>query len=170
MKIKGLTFIFVIALLITIWINFIDYKFSVFVLFANKTKNVESLLDNFCLSYIAGYFFYFINVYLLEREDKKHILPLISEKVYHIILVNKTIIKVMKQDNDFNKFNITLEEFRLLLKKDNFEATNSFLTANGNKVLDKFIKERRKGTLQLINDILKTGKFVDDELKSIFSV
>lgn len=77
MKIKGLSIIALISLLIVVWINFIDFKFETSL---NAIK-VENLIENLCMSYIAGYIFFFLNNYLVEREEKKHIMPYIASNV-----------------------------------------------------------------------------------------
>lgn len=81
MKIKGLTIIFFLSLTITVWINFVNYKFSTIPFFSGKEYKLEGMIDGFSLSYIAGHFFFFINVYLVERTEKKSNLPYISFRI-----------------------------------------------------------------------------------------
>ena len=60
MKIKGLSIIAILSLLIVIWINFIEFKFEE--LIPDKGAKFESLIENLCMSFIAGYMFYALNV------------------------------------------------------------------------------------------------------------
>ncbi|MFB9079451.1 hypothetical protein ACFFLS_06155 [Flavobacterium procerum] len=165
MKIKGLTVIFVLTSIITFWINFIDFKFNAFWIFSNKADKAETVIDNLCLSYIAGYIFYFLNVYLVEKQEKKSILPYISFKTNLIISNSNHIIKVLKQDVHLKEFYPALKEFEELLKYDNVKDLKIYNYENHNLV--SFLMIRRNSTVKTINKILKSGKHVDDELKSI---
>lgn len=165
MKIKGLTIIFFFALTITVWINFVDYKFPTLSMFIGKEGKLESVIDSFCLSYIAGYFFYFINVYLVEREEKKSILPYISFKVNLILGRYDHLIQVLKKDGKLKKFYPSKDEFEELLEKKNLEDLKIFNFEKYNFI--DYLKYNRNSNLKNINKILKSGKYVDDELKVI---
>jgi|GEM_PF-1870073 len=165
MKIKGLTVIFVLTFIITFWINFIDFKFNTFGIFTNKAVKAETIIDNLCLSYIAGYIFYFLNVYLVEREEKKSILPYISFKTNLIIANNYHIIRVLKQDIHLRNYYPSSEEFEELLKYDNLKVLKIY-NYEKNSLLS-FFQIRRTATVKTINRILNSGKYVDDELKAI---
>ncbi len=122
-------------------------------------------MDNLCLSYIAGYIFYFLNVYLVEKQEKRSILPYISFKTIGIINNSNHIIKVLKQDVHLKKFYPTEKEFEELLKYDNVKNLKIYNFEKHNLV--SFLTSRRNATIKTINKILKSGKHVDDELKSI---
>lgn len=165
MKIRGLTIIFLLSLIITVWINFIDYKFSTFSIFEGKEDNLENLLDNFCLSYIAGYFFYFINVFLVKREDKKSILPYISFKVILILDRYRHLIQVLKKDVKLKKMYPTKDEFETLLEKKNLDDLKIYNFDDYNFL--EYLRYNRTSILKNIDKILKSGKYVDYELKVI---
>ena len=165
MKIKGLTIIFFLALTITVWINFVDYKFSTLSIFIGKEDKLEEVIDNFCLSYIAGYFFYFINVYLVEREEKKSILPYIAFKVILILGRNDHLIKILKKDGKLKKHYPSKDEFEKLLDKSNLDDLKIFNFEKYTFV--EYLRYNRNSILKNINKILKSGKYVDDELKVI---
>ncbi|MHC0440997.1 hypothetical protein [Flavobacterium sp. 3-210] len=165
MKIKGLTLILVGAIIISFWINFIDFKLPAFWLFKSKASKLESIIDNLCLSYIAGYMFYFLNVYLVEIEEKKSILPYISFKTMLIIANNVHIIKILKQDIRLKNYYPTQKEFRELLKTENIKSLKLYNYEN--ETLLTYFEIRRTATIKTINKILNSGKQVDDELKSI---
>ncbi|MDG2432569.1 hypothetical protein [Flavobacterium sp.] len=165
MKIKGLTIIFFLTLLITVWINFVNYKFSVIPFFLGKADKLEGMIDGFCLSYITGYFFYFINVYLVERTEKKSILPYISFKIKLVLDRNNHFIQVLKKDIKLRKNYPTKEEFEILLEKKNLDDLKIFNFEKYNFL--EYLKYNRNSTLKNINKILKSGKYVDEELKEI---
>ena len=105
MKIKGLSIIALVSLLLVVWINFIDFKFETSL---NAVK-LEILIENLCMSYIAGFIFFFLNSFLVERNEKKHIMPYIASNVMSLISNNHTIIHnitgVMKFDFKWCSFN-----------------------------------------------------------------
>lgn len=165
MKIKGLTIIFFLSLTITVWINFVDYKFSTIPFFTGKEDKLETMIDGFCLSYIAGYFFYFINVYLVERAEKRSILPYISFKINLVLGRENHLIQVLKKDIKSKKNYPSKEEFEILLEKKNLDDLEIFNFEKYNFL--EYLKYNRNSTLKNINKILKSGKYVDEELKEI---
>lgn len=165
MKIKGLTIIFIFALTVTVWINFIDFKFPTLSLFQNKESKLETVIDNFCLSYIAGYFFYFINVYLVERSERKSIMPYIAFKTVIILSRNNHLIQILKRDSKLKKYYPKKNEYENLLEKKNLDDLKIF---NFEKfTFLEYLKYNRKSIIKSINKILKSGKHVDDELRII---
>ena len=165
MRIQGLTIIFFFALTITVWINFIDYKFITISLFQGKENQLEQVLDNFCLSYIAGYFFYFLNVYLVERAEKKAILPYIGFKVSSILNRHSHLIKVLKKDDISKKCYPTKDEFQNLLAMTNLDDLKIFHFEKYTFL--EYLNYNRDSIIKNINKVLKSGKYVDDELKVI---
>jgi hypothetical protein len=162
MKIKGLSIIALISLLIVVWINFIDFKFQTSL---NAVK-VENLIENLCMSYFAGYIFFFLNNYLVERKEKRHIMPFIARNVIGIIVNNYSVINCLKANmtinlNDFpNK-----EEFKILLAKVNPKDKIPFFFKNQNWFF--LFDNRRKSTISSIDRILISGKYVDEELRAL---
>lgn len=165
MKIKGLTIIFIITFLITFWINFIDFKLNTFWIFTNKAGKAETIIDNLCLSYIAGYIFYFINVYLVEEKEKKHLLPYVAFKVSLIIGNNYHIVKILKQDSKLKDYYPNANEFEKLLSFENLAKIKVYNYEN--KTFIQFLNIRAESTLVNIQQIFKSSKYVDDELKAI---
>jgi len=85
MKIKGLAVIAIICVGLIVWINFFDYKFSELIL--GTGAKVEYLAETISLSYLAAFIFYFLNVYLVDRNERKTILPFIARSVISIIVI-----------------------------------------------------------------------------------
>src|SRR5258706_7148662 len=114
MNIKGLSLIALGCLLIIIWINFFDFKFAEW--FIGIGPRVESIIEVLCRSFIAAYIFFFINVYLRDKKEKKEILPFVANRVYFIILNNHSIINALKKDSDLSvRYFPDEKEFRDLL-------------------------------------------------------
>lgn len=165
MKIRGLTFIFILTLTVTFWINFGDYKFNTIWFLSDKALKLESMIDNFCLSYIAGYFFYFLNVYLAERDDKKSILPFVGFRTRQIIDSNHQLIRILYKDVKIKYAYPKKEDFKELLSNENLNQIKIYNFEH--LTFPEFLEMNRKKTLKHINFILNTGDKVDDELKSI---
>lgn len=164
MKIKGLTIIAIISLGIVYWINFMDFKLEE--LIVGKGEKFESLIENLCISYLAGYVFYFLNIYLVERKEKQLILPFVSRNVTNLIVNNYSIICCLRinQKIDFNDFP-SKSEFNDLLKKVNLHDKVPFYYKNKNWIF--LLKKRQGATLSQINRIFLSGKHIDEELRKI---
>ncbi|EKT3967339.1 hypothetical protein NTJ12_002426 [Flavobacterium psychrophilum] len=164
MKIKGLTIIAIISLLIVIWINLIDFKFVE--LIEGKGKTFEAIVENLCLSFIAGYMFYFLNVYLVERKEKKDILPFVARNVMLLLVNNSSIISCLKGNSkvDLKKYP-TKEEFKVLLEKVNPKENIPFFYINKNWFY--LFQNRQKSTNKYIDKILQSGKYIDEDLRRI---
>jgi len=165
MKIKALTLIFICALALTFWINFIDLKLKTFSIFINKADKLNAIIDNLSLAFIGGYFFYFLNVYLVERNEKKHILPFIAEKTGRIINGNNEIIRILKQNKEITEYNTDVKEFKTLVTLDRIEKLIVYNFTN--LTFRQYLEGNRNNTLSSINKILNSGKHVDDELRAI---
>lgn len=165
MKIKGLSIIALISLLIVVWINFIDFKFET----TFDAVKINSLFDNLCMSYIAGYIFFFLNSYLVEREEKKHVMPYIATNVMSLISNNHTIIHnitgVMKFD--FSWW-LTEQEFNESLSKLKYDEKVKFYFPKEDWSF--FINKRNKNTIDTIDKLLQSGKYLDEELRNILLV
>jgi hypothetical protein len=162
MKIKGLSIIALISLLIVVWINFIDFKFQTTL---NAVK-VEKLIENLCMSYFAGYIFFFLNNYLVEREEKRHIMPFIARNVIGMIVNNYSVINCLKGNMSVNLNDYpNKEEFKILLAKANPKDKIPFFFKNQNWFF--LFDNRRKSTISSIDRILISGKYVDEELRAI---
>jgi hypothetical protein len=162
MKIKGLSIMALISLLIVVWINFIDFKFETSL---NAVK-VENLIENLCMSYFAGYIFFFLNNYLVEREEKKHIMPYIASYVMRLISNNHTIIDnitgVMK--SDFNLW-LTEQEFKEHLSKIQSQEKVKFYFPKEDWTF--FLNKRNFSTIDSVEKLLLSGKYLDEELRNI---
>jgi len=164
MNIRGLTVIAILCLGIVIWIDFIDFKFQE--LFEGTGQKVENLIEGFCLSYISGYVFYVLNVYLIERREKKLILPLVARNVILIIVNNHSIINCLKNDSRLTlDYFPNKEEFKDLLSKINPRDKSPFYYQNENWIY--LFKNRQQSTLDGINRIFLSGKHLDDKLRKI---
>ena len=162
MKIKGLSIIALVSLLIVVWINFIDFKFETSL---NAVK-IENLIENLCMSYNAGYIFFFLNSYLVEREEKKHIMPYISSNVMSLISNNHTIIHnitgVMKFD--FSWW-LTEQEFKEHLSKIQSQEKVKFYFPKDDWTF--FLNKRNTSTIDTVDKLLLSGKYLDEELRNI---
>ncbi|MEY3500962.1 MAG: hypothetical protein RL308_2631 [Bacteroidota bacterium] len=162
MKIKGLSIIALISLLVVVWINFINFKLETYL----DGVKIENLIENLCMSYIAGYIFFFLNSYLIERDEKKHIMPFIARNVIGMIVNNYSIINCFKGNmnmklNDYPN----LEEFKILLANVNPKDKVPFFFKNQNWFF--LLDNRKKSTILSIDRILISGKYVDEELRAI---
>lgn len=162
MKIKGLSVIFGFTLFLVIWINFIDFKFET----TFDAVKINSLFENLCMSYIAGYIFFFLNSYLVEREEKKHIMPFIARNVIGMIVNNYSVINCLKGNMNINLNDFPdKEEFKILLAKVNPKDKIPFFYKNQNWLF--LFDNRRQSTISSIDRILISGKYVDEELRAI---
>ena len=162
MKIKGLSVIFGFTLFLVIWINFSDFKFET----TSDAVKINSLIENLCMSYIAGYIFFFLNNYLVEREEKKHIMPYIASNVMSLISNNHTIIHnitgVMKFD--FN-FWLKEQEFKEHLSKIQSQEKVKFYFPKED--WNFFLNKRNTSTIDTVDKLLLSGKYLDEELRNI---
>jgi hypothetical protein len=164
MKIKGLTIISLFCFGIIIWINFISFKFNELIF--GTAEKTEFLVETICLSFIAAYIFYYLNVYLVEKRERKTILPFISKNVISIIVNNHSIIKCLKKDQKISlDFHPNKEEFKELLSKINPNDKSPYYYQNENWLF--LLKNRQESTLDLINRIFLSGKYVDEKLRKI---
>jgi hypothetical protein len=163
MKIKGLTYIAIICLTIVFVINFTEFKI---VNGIDKADKIEALIENLCLSYIAGYMFFFLNNYLVERKEKKHILPFVARNVIGIIVNNYSIINCINGNMKMALSEYpTLDELKVSLSKIYPKNKLPLFYKNENWIY--LFKNRQKLTIQSIERILLAGKHIDEELRSI---
>ena len=164
MKIKGLTVIALICSLIVVWINFIDFKFEEVI--EGSGQKIEYLIEGLCLSIISGWVFYFLNVYLVEREERKSILPFVGNKVMLIIVNNHSIINALRNKNQIGTdyYFPDKSEFEKLLSEINPKSKTP-LYQNDNWIF--LFRNRRESTLNGIDKIFLAGKHIDDELRRI---
>ena len=162
MKIKGLSIIAVISLLVVIWINFFDFKFET----SLDGVKIENLIENLCMSYVAGYIFFFLNNYLVERKEKKHIMPFIASNVMRLISNNHTIIHNVTGEMKFDfKWWLTEQEFQEYLSKISYQEKVKFYFPKEDWIF--FISKRNKSTIDAIDKLLLSGKYLDEELRNI---
>ena len=127
MKIKGLSIFAIISFIIVLIINCTSWKL---VCNSCKADKIEAITENLCLSYIAGYIFYFLNIYLVERREKKHIMPYIARNVIGIIVNNYSIINCLKGNMKTNlKEYPSLEEWKISLSNINIGNSLSSITS-----------------------------------------
>jgi len=164
MKIKGLTIIAFLCFGLVIWINFIDFKFIE--LIEGKGTKAEYLIESFCLSFIAAYIFYFFNIYIPEKNEKKLILPFVASNVRSLVLNNYSIVRRLKPDSSANfKQSPSSEEFKALLSQDTpFNTNPMYFKVENWHTLHKRIKEE---TFNTIDKIFLSGKHLDDRLRRI---
>lgn len=165
MNIKGLSIIAVLCLAIVLTIDFSSFKIPELV---NGTgTKFETLIYTLSISYLASYIFYFLNVYLKEKKERKSIFPLIANNVISILVNNQSIINALKQQpiNSSLKDLPTLNEFKELLKKVN-PKQNAPMYYKGESWIFLF-QNRRESTLKTIDKIFASGKYVDDHLRMI---
>lgn len=164
MKIKGLTVIAVFCLSLIIWIDFIDFKFDE--LSKGSGRKIEGLIESFAMSYIGAYLFYLLNVHLVERKERKVILPFVAKNVIGIIVNNHSIINCLKNNYGLSlDYYPTREEFKVLLKSVNprDKAPNYYKNENWLYLF----KNRKQSTQESINRILLSGKHIDEELRRL---
>lgn len=165
MNIKSLSIFAVFCLVVILIIDFSSFKIPELV--EGTATRSESLIYTLCISYIASYIFYFLNVYLKEKKERDSILPLIANDVILILVNNQSIIKALKQQpiNSSLNDNPTQEEFKELLKKvDPNENAPMFYK---DKSWIYLFQNRRQSTLKKIEKIFISGKHVDVHLRVI---
>jgi len=164
MKIKGLSIIAIFCIGLLVWINFVDFKFNEWV---NGTgTKFEYFIETICLSYLAAYVFYFVNIYLVDRNERKTILPFISRNVISIIVNNHSTLKCLKNDPKLSlDFYPNKDEFKELLKKVNPKDKVPYYYKN--ETWTYLFKNRQESTRDMINRIFLSGKLVDEELRRI---
>lgn len=163
MKIRGLTIVSIIAFLLLFWINFIDFKFSTIPFFNGKAKNLETITENLSLAYLAAYFFYFINVFLVESREKKIILPFLSAKVKGILHVNERFLSILFQNKKVDISEVSKSRLEKILDEKNLKRLKIY--NNENLTLSEYIQKNRQLILSNISETLESGKYVDDELR-----
>ena len=165
MKIKGLSIIALVCLVIVLTIDFTSFKIPELV--EGTASKIENLIYTLCISYLASYIFYFLNVYLKEKQEQKAIFPLIAGNVISIIGNNKSIVKALNQqakDKALNKYP-TKNEFKQLLKTVNPKANAPLYFKDKSWIF--LFRNRRENTLNTIEKIFSSGKHVDDNLRLI---
>lgn len=165
MNIKSLSIFAVFCLVVILIIDFSSFKIPELV--EGTATRAESLIYTLCISYIASYIFYFLNVYLKEKKERDSILPLIANDVILILVNNQSIIKALKQQPINSSLNDTptQEEFKELLKKvDPNENAPMFYK---DKSWIYLFQNRRQSTLKKIEKIFISGKHVDVHLRVI---
>lgn len=165
MDIKGLSIIAILCIITVLIIDFTTIKIPEWV--EGTGARAEGLIYTLCISYIASYIFYFLNVYLREKKERDSILPLIANNVILIIVNNQSIINALKQQkiNSSLKGLPTQEEFKQLLKEVNPKKNIPMLYKN--KPWTYLFQNRRESTLDKIDKIFSLGKHVDDQLRAI---
>lgn len=157
---KVLFLLSIVCISLLIWINFIDFKFIA--LFRGTASKIEYFIETISLSYLASYIFFILNIYLVERKERKNILPYISRYVLLIIVNNYSIIECLKNERKTFGSIPTLEEFKFLLRNINLEEKIPFYYKNENFIF--LLKNRKESTLETINKIFLSGKYIDAKL------
>jgi hypothetical protein len=164
MKIKGLSIIAICCIGLLVWINFVDFKFVEWV--KGTGTKFEYFIETICLSYLAAYVFYFVNIYLVDRNERKTILPFIARNVVSIIVNNHSIINCLKNDPKLSSnFYPNKNDYKELLKKVNPKDKAPFYYKNETWLF--LFKNRQQSTRDMINRIFLSGKHVDEELRRI---
>jgi len=164
MKIKGLSIIALICVGLLVWVNFIDLKFDELV--KGTGEKFEYFTETISLSYLAAYIFYFVNIYLVDRNERRTILPFISRSVISIIVNNHSILNCLKTDPKLSlDYYPAKDEYKELLKKVNPKEKTPYYYKNENWIY--LFRNRQESTRDMINRIFLSGKHVDEELRRI---
>ncbi|MAC95011.1 MAG: hypothetical protein CMC96_05885 [Flavobacteriales bacterium] len=147
-----------------IWINFIEFKFDE-IINGTGTK-FEYFIETISLSYLAAYIFYFLNIYLVGRTERKTILPFVAQNVLSIIVNNHSIINCLKNDQKLSiDYFPDKNEYKELLRQVNPKDKSPFYYKNENWIY--LFKNRQETTRNLTNRILLSGKHVDEKLRKL---
>jgi len=166
MKFKGLTIIGIICIGIILWINFVDFKFEEIKQIEGKGQKFEYLIEGLCLSYVSGYMFWLLNVFWVEKREKKFILPLIAQYVRGIVANNHSIIHCLKKDwNLSSDYFPDKDEFKILLEDVNPKDRAPFYYQKENWIY--LFRNRQRSTVDSIDKLLLSGRHLDDHLRSI---
>ena len=163
MKIKGLLIFAIISFIIVLIINCTSWKL---VCNSCKTDKIEAIIENLCLSFIAGFIFYFLNIYLFERREKKHIMPYIASNVMRLISNNHTIIHNItgQMKFDFNWW-LNEQEFKEHLANIQSQEKVKYYFPKENWIF--FLNKRNTATIDTVDKLLLSGKYLDEELRDI---
>lgn len=153
MKIRGLTLIAIVCTGLLVWLSYRDFA-------------LKYLIESMCLSYLAAYVFYFLNVYLVDRSERKVILPFVSRNVINIIINNHSIVNCLLGDAKLSiDYYPQKGDYKELLLKVNPKDKTPYYYKNENWIY--LFRNRQKSTCEAIDRILLSGKHVDDELRRI---
>jgi uncharacterized membrane protein len=141
-------------------IDFIECKFQE--LIPGKGAKFESIIENLCMSFIAGYMFYVLNVYLVERRERKYILPFMVRNVINLIVNNYSVICCLRENQKMDFKFPAKEELNKTLLLINPREKIPFYYKDKDWIY--LFKNRQSSTLDYINRIFLSGKYVDEEL------
>ena len=88
-KHKPVLAILLVCSLILIFLLYFAETVRFDVWFGLNASNVNKLIENLSLGYVASYMFYYIVVVIKEKEDKRIILPLIADYTY--VMLNNVV-------------------------------------------------------------------------------
>ena len=165
MKTRGLSLIAVFCIGVIAWINFSDLKIpEIHTGYGSKFEKIAEVL---AFSYLGSYIFYMLNIYLVERQEKKSILPFIAGKVIGIVVNNHSIINCLKNNPKVDlTYYPTKYEFKNLLQNVNPHNKSPLYYKNESWIY--LFKNRQKSTKNAINVIFQSGsKHIDEELRRI---
>lgn len=108
MKINKLLGIFVVCCILITWINFFD-NFHISTLVKGKANEINKLLEALSISYIAGFIFYYLVVYLKEEKDKEHIMPFIANHTYFLINQVRLFNSLLKREAGIDSLPLNLD-------------------------------------------------------------
>lgn len=164
MKMKGLTISAIVCVLLLVGLIFFDFHFDG--LSESTASKFEYFIETISLSYLAAYVFYFVNVYLVEKRERKAIMPFVARNVLSIIVNNRSILNCLKNDSKLpGDYFPEKAEYKELLNNVDPKSSPPFYYKD--KTWIYFLRIRQESTRELIERIFISGKHVDDELRAI---
>ncbi|NRT13003.1 hypothetical protein [Flavobacterium sp. 14A] len=79
---KKIDNILILSIFIIFWIDYIPYKFPSII---DNSDKLEMTIYNLSLAYIAGYMFYYINVYLPEHKKSRVLKRILNNDIVFIL-------------------------------------------------------------------------------------
>ncbi|MFV5694084.1 hypothetical protein ACM55G_01430 [Flavobacterium sp. LB3P122] len=101
---RKIDYCLLMSIMLVIWIDYIPYKLPSLV---ENPEKFEYVMYNLSLAYVAGYMFYYINMYLPERRNSEVIKRIINNDVVFIIGKKKQLNGLKNIDID-GKFEISV--------------------------------------------------------------
>lgn len=161
---KGLTISAIVCVFLLIGLIFVDFHFDG--LSESTESKLEYFLETISLSYLAAYVFYFVNVHLVERQERKAIMPFVARNVLSIIVNNRSVLNCLKNNSKLpGDYFPDKADYKELLMNVDPKSSPPFYYKD--KTWTYFLRIRQESTRELIERIFLSGKHVDDELRAI---
>lgn len=127
-----------------------------------------------CISFIASFVFYCIQVHLKEVKDKKKILPSVESLYFRLLsYVNDIIVDIIRGIDSSKKIdsisNVTKEEFISAAKRVRFDLSSSVFSGDTKLTWLQYFSSRQKQIEECRKNVLDFAHFLDEECISLLA-